>query len=246
MKQLIESQFHITADSQRIIYRGKVLKSEQTIESYGIQTDTVLHLVVRTDVSATTASSSSAATSTSFASSTTVSAASSTTSSTEPSTSPPVQPPIQVGFQPVTFNTAAGQQPGGMVMSAIQIDPSQPLPDLNRIVTSVLSGMGIVPGANADVQASVMVAADPNLAQPQSHPASESSAASSTSTSTSTSAAAGTTTTAPAASSSSAARFPFAFPMPAPSSALQPVCFCFPSPHSDFSVFYSFILPYIC
>lgn len=50
-KELIQSEHGVPVERQRIIYRGKVLKDEETLGSYKIQKETVLHLVVRKDVS---------------------------------------------------------------------------------------------------------------------------------------------------------------------------------------------------
>ena len=46
MKQIIEDKEHIPFDSQRIIFGGKDLENDRTLESYNFQKSSMLHLVV--------------------------------------------------------------------------------------------------------------------------------------------------------------------------------------------------------
>ncbi|KAK9129241.1 hypothetical protein Sjap_009728 [Stephania japonica] len=44
-KALVEQNCDIPAQQQRLIYKGRILKDDQTLESYGLQTDHTVHLV---------------------------------------------------------------------------------------------------------------------------------------------------------------------------------------------------------
>ncbi|EGW32703.1 uncharacterized protein SPAPADRAFT_60059 [Spathaspora passalidarum NRRL Y-27907] len=86
LKQLIAAESDIPAESQRLIYSGKVLKDNETVSSYKVQDGHTIHLVK--SVTARTGASSGAAANTSGST----------------STSSPVPPP-----QSVPSNIAAGQ-----------------------------------------------------------------------------------------------------------------------------------------
>ncbi|KAK9164698.1 hypothetical protein Syun_005600 [Stephania yunnanensis] len=44
-KALLEQNCNIPAQQQRLIYKGRILKDDQTLESYGLQTDHTVHLI---------------------------------------------------------------------------------------------------------------------------------------------------------------------------------------------------------
>mmetsp|Transcript_16618 Transcript_16618/g.24603 ORF Transcript_16618/g.24603 Transcript_16618/m.24603 type:complete len:482 (-) Transcript_16618:144-1589(-) len=78
-KNSIADQAQVPADAQRLIYKGRILKDDQTLESYGVENDTTIHLVRSTKPTATTTPSTATAAST----------ASSQAQSSTPSTNTP-------------------------------------------------------------------------------------------------------------------------------------------------------------
>lgn len=44
-KQLIANQCDVPSDQQRLIYKGRILKDDQTLQSYGLEADHAVHLV---------------------------------------------------------------------------------------------------------------------------------------------------------------------------------------------------------
>ncbi|GMH16329.1 hypothetical protein Nepgr_018170 [Nepenthes gracilis] len=55
-KSLVAQNCDVPADQQRLIYKGRILKDEQTLESYGVQADNTVHMVRGFASSASTAS----------------------------------------------------------------------------------------------------------------------------------------------------------------------------------------------
>ncbi|XP_024391182.1 ubiquitin domain-containing protein DSK2a isoform X1 [Physcomitrium patens] len=55
LKGLLVEKSEIPADHQRLIYKGRVLKDEQTLSSYGLQSDHTVHLVRGAPTSSTSA-----------------------------------------------------------------------------------------------------------------------------------------------------------------------------------------------
>ncbi|GAB4838651.1 hypothetical protein Ancab_028195 [Ancistrocladus abbreviatus] len=57
-KVLVAQNCDVPADQQRLIYKGRILKDDQTLESYGLQADHTVHMVCGFTPSASTATTS--------------------------------------------------------------------------------------------------------------------------------------------------------------------------------------------
>uniref|UniRef100_N1R1W2 Uncharacterized protein n=1 Tax=Aegilops tauschii TaxID=37682 RepID=N1R1W2_AEGTA len=44
-KEVVAGSCDVPAPQQRLIYKGRILKDEQTLESYGVETDHTIHLL---------------------------------------------------------------------------------------------------------------------------------------------------------------------------------------------------------
>eukprot|EP01113_Clastostelium_recurvatum_P023479 TRINITY_DN2802_c0_g1_i6.p1 TRINITY_DN2802_c0_g1~~TRINITY_DN2802_c0_g1_i6.p1 ORF type:complete len:800 (+),score=168.46 TRINITY_DN2802_c0_g1_i6:1-2400(+) len=124
LKVRIEALTQVPASSQRLIFQGKVLKDEQTLNNFPIKDGQTIHMVEKPAQAG---------------------GASAPTPSTDPSPSnqPRMHGPRVIGV-PVVFSASAGP---GQVQGG-------PIPnDMQHMLNSVLAGMGMPPGLHLNQQA---------------------------------------------------------------------------------------------
>eukprot|EP00002_Diphylleia_rotans_P004160 TRINITY_DN129_c1_g4_i5.p1 TRINITY_DN129_c1_g4~~TRINITY_DN129_c1_g4_i5.p1 ORF type:complete len:894 (-),score=197.30 TRINITY_DN129_c1_g4_i5:107-2788(-) len=155
LKGLIEQQKGVPINSQRLIFRGRVLKDSQDLSSFPIENGTTIHLVARApeqDSAAGPSSSSAPTTGTDRGSSTPSSSQQQQHQQQSPFMPQAPQAPHGLphfpGLPPFAFGHE-GQAVPGVVMGTFQL-PDNQVSDLGQIMNSVLQGVGIANAANGN------------------------------------------------------------------------------------------------